>query len=208
MNRVAFKLRFGNLKLTNEVKDIIVSVGALTIAFSIWVFRSSRVEINIETVSIVIATSILSVTTAFLLHELAHRYVARRFGGYAFFKMWPLGVLLAIVTSFLGFIFAAPGAVNIGGIYRNDHIGKTALAGPATNLILGIVLYLTSFLFSSVSVAAFMLGFAGSINLFLALFNMIPIPPLDGSKIWKWDFHIFVLVFAVALLLNVLDHFI
>lgn len=208
MNKVASKLGLGNLRFTEEVKDIIVSVGTLTIAFSIWFFRSARIEINVLTISLVIATSILSVTTAFLLHELAHRYTARRYGGYAFFKMWPLGVLLAIITSFLGFIFAAPGAVNIGGIYRNDHIGKTALAGPLTNLALGIPLYFTSLLFSPGSIMEFILGFAGSTNLFLALFNLIPIPPLDGSKIWKWDFHIFVLIFAVTLLLNVIDHFI
>lgn len=189
------------------MKDILVSVAVLTAAFSIVLYLHGGLSLFRLNLAFTIGTSLLLVTTAFLLHELAHRYVARSYGGVAFFKMWPFGILLAIMTSFLGLIFAAPGAVNIGGIYRNDQIGKTALAGPFTNIILGTGFYVSSFLLVPWPLAEIMVGYVGIINLWFGLFNLIPIPPLDGSKILRWDFRMYIVVVAVALALNVFDGF-
>lgn len=202
--RVDFKLRFDVNNLSEEVKDILVSVTVLTVAFSIVLYLHGIALFHSNPL-LTVGTSLLLVTTAFLLHELAHRYVAKSYGGIAFFKMWPFGIVLALMTSFFGLIFAAPGAVNIGGIYRQDQIGKTALAGPLTNIILGTIFYLGSFLLAPWYVLEIMIGYVGIINLWFGLFNLIPIPPLDGSKIMKWDFRVFVVVAAVALALNVYD---
>lgn len=64
---------------------------------------------------------------------------------------------------------------------------KVALAGPASNLAIAIVLglilrfaYLKDGLFP---IEAQLISFVVSINIVLALFNLIPVPPLDGSKI-------------------------
>ena len=192
--------------ISEELKDILVSVVALTAAFSILLYLHGNPPFNVDPL-VTVGTSLLLVTTAFLLHELSHRYVARSYGGTAFFKVWPFGILLAIMTSFLGIIFAAPGAVNISGVYREDQIGKTALAGPATNIIIGTAFYVAAFLMTPYTLLWVVIGYVGVINLWFGLFNLIPIPPLDGSKIMRWDFRLYIVVVAIALVMNVFDGF-
>lgn len=195
--------------LTAELKDIIISVAALTFAFT-YLNINFQAGVFGGNLLIILGASLGSVITAFLFHELAHRYVARRFGGIAFFKMWPPGVFLVIITAFLGFIFAAPGAVNIGGIFRKDQIGKTALAGPGTNLAIGIVFYLASLISSAalgIQLISQITAWVAGLNLWFALFNMIPIAPFDGQKIYTWNFRIYITVALVALAMNIIDGF-
>ncbi|CAC11702.1 conserved hypothetical membrane protein [Thermoplasma acidophilum] len=184
--------------VSNEEKDIAVSVIALTAAFAIANrFRSPYGPFFILAVSFLVAV------TAFLMHELAHRYVARSYGGIAYFKMWPLGLLLALITSLLGFIFAAPGAVNIGGIYRRDQIGKTSLAGPAMNIFLGILFYAIS-LFTLIPVAIAIFRYVAEMNFWFGFFNLLPIPPLDGYKVFSWDLYVYIVSVVIALVFVVL----
>jgi Zn-dependent protease len=145
--------------------------------------------------------------TAFLLHELSHRYVARSYGGIAYFRMWPFGIVLALLTSLIGFIFAAPGAVNISGIYGRGQMGKTALAGPMTNLVLGIVFLGIFFASQPGSLMEQVFYFAAVINLWFSLFNMIPFPPLDGSKVISWNIGYYAIFVAVSLVINVYAFF-
>lgn len=193
--------------LTAEVKDIIVAVVVLTGAFTLLLSRYDSADFG-GSIGIIALSSFLIVITAFLLHELAHRFVARRFGGIAFFKMWVPGIILILVTSLLGIIFAAPGAVNIGGLFRKDQIGKTAFAGPGTNLGIGIALYIALFfvpLHGTYLVAGAIIYWMAAFNLWFALFNLIPIPPFDGEKIFRWDLHVYLIMVAVALVMNFLN---
>lgn len=193
--------------LTAEMKDILAAVAALTFAFTLVTFRSFGVAFGGSILTIALV-SFISVVTAFLLHELAHRFVARRFGGIAFFKLWIPGILLVLVTSFLGFLVAAPGAVNIGGVFRRDQIGKTALAGPGTNLAIGSVFYAAFFFIPAGSISPSVhvaLLWMSAINLWFGLFNLIPLPPLDGEKIFKWNLELYITVVVAALALNLLN---
>ncbi len=183
---------------SNEKKDILVAVFALTAAFAIALRFSSPYG-----GLFVIALAFLVSVTAFLFHELAHRYVARSYGGIAYFKMWPFGILLALLTSVFGFIFAAPGAVNIGGIYRKDEIGKTALAGPATNIGVGLILYISGILVP-VGIVSAILIYTATMNFWFGFFNLLPIPPLDGYKVFTWDIYVFLVSIIIALLFVVL----
>ncbi len=134
----------------------------------------------------VVAISLATVGSGFVLHELSHKFVAQRYGYWAEFRMWPLGLVLAIVTGLIGFIFAAPGATYISGasITKNEN-GKISLAGPLTNVAVAMA-FLPIFLLSD-SLFTFFLGFEGMyINIFLALFNLLPIMPLDGAKVFGW----------------------
>ncbi|KAA8923457.1 site-2 protease family protein [Thermoplasma sp.] len=184
--------------ISNEEKDIAVSVIALTAAFAI----ANRFASPYGPFFI-LAVSFLVAVTAFLMHELSHRYVARSYGGIAYFKMWPAGLFLALVTSIFGFIFAAPGAVNIGGIYRKDQIGKTALAGPAMNIFLGILFYGIAF-FTLIPVAAAIFRYVAEMNFWFGFFNLLPIPPLDGYKVFTWDLYVYIVSIAIALVFVVL----
>ncbi|MCL4451023.1 MAG: metalloprotease [Candidatus Thermoplasmatota archaeon] len=186
-----------------ELKDILAAVLILTAAFTIIYYRDivfPRTELGYL---ILFGLALLTVLTAFLMHEMAHRFVARRLGGFGRFRIWFLGALLALVTSILGILFAAPGAVYVSGIYSAEANGKVSLAGPGTNMILAGIFYLIYLILSPVTSLAFLLGFVGALNSWYAIFNMIPFPPLDGYKVLVWDKRIYLIAIAVAVLLNI-----
>ncbi|MBN1941541.1 MAG: hypothetical protein JW772_05160, partial [Candidatus Diapherotrites archaeon] len=128
------------------------------------------------------------VGTGFIFHELAHRQVARHFGAHAEYRAWNFGLIFALISALLfSFIFAAPGAVYI----QSDNIdrrqnGLISVAGPATNIVVALgFLALALFFASGFGNVLGMLGFR--INMFLALFNLIPFGPLDGKKVFAWN---------------------
>lgn len=169
---------------SGEITDIIVSVLALAFAFSIS---------NLASFPIVLVT----VGVGFVAHELAHRFVANHYGAKAAFRAWPDGLLLMLAMAAISrgqLLFAAPGAVYIYSSYlgRKEN-GIISIAGAVTNFILAIL-----FLFVGIAIglrgtsraldlAGSFISFGTITNLYLALFNMIPIPPLDGSKVIRWS---------------------
>ncbi len=67
--------------------------------------------------------------------------------------------------------------------FRNYDRGMltVGIAGPASNIVIGTLFALLSRFFSGVTAQIFLIG--SVINFILAFFNLIPIPPLDGSRI-------------------------
>jgi Zn-dependent protease len=181
--------------------DLLLSWVVLVIGFSI-VMGGRRVP-SID----LIVISALGVGTGFLLHELAHKFIAQRYGYWAEYRANRSGLLLIIIVSLMGFILAAPGAVMIHKA-SNPYPQSTAyslreevyvdrrkvqkellwisLAGPMTNIILAALFYgllASGIMASKVSMNA--IYFAFFINLYLAAFNLIPFGPLDGRKIFE-----------------------
>ncbi|MGC8644840.1 MAG: site-2 protease family protein [Thermoplasmata archaeon] len=180
-----------------EIVDILISVVTLSVALF---FIISRSQFRIPLLD-AFGISFLMTITAFLLHEMSHKFTAIHYGAWSEFRMWPLGLLLTIVTGLLGFLFALPGAVYFAS-YRNPiREGKIAVAGPSTNLVIGVAL-LPVLLFVHLSyilfVAVFYLTY---INIWLAFFNLIPIPPLDGSKVFAWNKRTWGVTFGIAAVL-------
>ncbi|WP_337860085.1 peptidase [Ferroplasma sp.] len=191
----------------NESNDIIIAVIVLTIAFTLMINGGLRIVSPTRfELDLLIGFSVT--VTAFLMHEMAHRTVARKLGAVAFFKLWPAGILLALVTSIFGFIFAAPGAVQFAGLYDKESEGKIALAGPGTNIFIGIVAFLAYTFLNVGFIASTILFWVALLNLWFALFNLIPFPPLDGSKVFYWNSKIFAVVFILTIILNIIDGFI
>ena len=194
-----------------EINDIVISAIALAVAFAI-AFNGGIVNIFSFSFDLVVI-AFVAVSISFILHELAHRFLARHYGFYAEYKMWPQGLGLALLFSLFGFVFAAPGAVmihpkaDLWGTSRTltqKKIGLIALVGPLTNVALAAV-FLAAFFFVSQSVV---FAFAISINIWLALFNMIPVWNLDGAKVLWWDKKIYGVVVAIALMFLFLQNFI
>lgn len=141
----------------------------------------------------------LTVGIAFLFHEISHKIVAQRYGCWAEFRKFDLGLILAVLMSFFGFVFAAPGAVFILGLVTEKENGKIALAGPFANLILALFFLFLNFFLHNISLILKAIIFQGfSINSWLAFFNLLPIPPLDGSKIINWSFPIWLSFIIIA----------
>ncbi len=134
------------------------------------------------------------------IHEYAHALIATKLGDQTprlsgrltLNPMAHISPLGAVMIFLCGFGYAKPVSVNP----RNFKDAKkgmalTAIAGPISNLIMGFIFIFIAALFSNLinteSVLSFaifyFLFFAGSINVNLAVFNLLPIPPLDGSRI-------------------------
>lgn len=169
-----------------ELFNIGVSLFIIALAFSLrYLFFSKAAFLNVFSIVLI------GVGSGFVLHELAHKFVAVRFGAFARYQAWGFGLGLALLMALVtrgAFVFAAPGAVYIYSPYiTRRQNGLISIAGPLTNLLLGFA-FLAFGILSPRDSYAELLGFsAASVNFFLGFFNMLPIPPLDGSKVLAWS---------------------
>jgi Zn-dependent protease len=165
-----------------ELKHLALAWIGISIAFGIVIAESTTFRGLL--ISIVLAA--VTVGIGFLLHELSHKYVAQRYNCLAEFRAnFPM-ILLAIGMSFLGVVFAAPGAVMIFGRITKRQHGIVALSGPLMNVLLALAFIPLYILVpSGIFHTAGLYGLR--INAFLALFNMIPLWMFDGHTIYKWS---------------------
>jgi Zn-dependent protease len=93
----------------------------------------------------------------------------------------PIGAIMMVIFRFG---WSKPVPVNYWNFEkRRQGMALTALAGPVSNLILAAFSGLLYQLLGSYSLIAFFLYVFATINISLAVFNVLPIPPLDGHKI-------------------------
>ena len=136
--------------------------------------------------------AVMATAPAIIFHELAHKFVALGFGLDAVFMAFyrnsftlMLGIFAVIskLTGF-GFVLVVPGFVSISGPGTHLQLALTALAGPFVNLVLWIG---ASYLLKTKHYKKkhfLLLSLTSRINMFLFIFNMLPIPGFDGSKVF------------------------
>ncbi|MGC9605315.1 MAG: site-2 protease family protein [Minisyncoccia bacterium] len=155
-----------------------------------------------------IILSIVILIFSVILHEVSHGYMAEALGDPTarlsgrlslnpLKHIDPIGsIIVPLVTSLMGFTFgwAKPVPYNPYNL-KNRRIGEPliAIAGPASNLaialVFGTILRFISYgitdAASAVAIAPFItiISYIVVINIVLAVFNLIPLPPLDGSKL-------------------------
>jgi len=145
----------------------------------------------------------------FILHEAAHRGVARRYGLHAEFIAYTPGLIITFLTGFIpGIVILTPGYVKITApayTYYSITDPTRALyhataAGPLTNIAIALGSLLLAMLLGGYA-GAYLTGIA-YINAYIAFFNLLPIPPLDGSKIIRYSIQgwAILMVASVALL--------
>jgi len=121
-----------------------------------------------------------------VFHELGHKFVALVFGLGAVFKVWFPGLGIAVFLKLIHspFLIIAPGYVLISGDASPIQSILIAVAGPLINLVLWVVATLILSRARSLSRRqATFLYLTKRINMLLFVFNMLPIPPLDGSRV-------------------------
>jgi len=185
-----------------EITHILTSMAVLTIAFSFALTKNNLIYgFNFGSLVFFIPTAFLGVLTAFFFHELAHKLMAQKYGLWSEFRMYPRGLLLALVLAVLTpFVFAAPGAVMFMGKTKNFEMGKIAAAGPLANIIIATITFpLYLFVFYETATIGQTIGFICLINAFLATFNLLPFGPLDGVKVVRWNATVWAALFIIAI---------
>ena len=150
-------------------------------------------------VVVYIVSSLIVIFLTLPIHEFSHGFVATKLGDttpkyQGRLTLNPLAhidYLGALCILIFGFGWAKPVSVNMRN-FKNPKLGMaiTAIAGPMSNIIVAfITIILKDFisLFLSSNTIGYYLCllciFIAQINVYLAVFNLIPIPPLDGSRI-------------------------
>src|SRR3989344_7590074 len=139
-------VKIGSIRTSRtEIVDILKAWLALSLAFAFIYSGASVLDgdlnriFSLNFVSL-FAISMFTAGLGFLLHELSHKLVAQHFGCAAEFRAWDQFLYLAVgLAVFIGFIFAAPGAVMISGMITRKENGLISAAGPATNYVLAMI---------------------------------------------------------------------
>ena len=130
--------------------------------------------------------AILVAAPAIIFHEMGHKFVALGFGLEAHFQAAWLFLGLALIMKLMnfGFIFIVPAYVSIFGRATPLESSLIAFSGPAVNLALWLfaMLSVKKNFFPKKYDTALLL--TSKINMFLFIFNMLPIPGFDGNKVF------------------------
>ena len=197
-----------------EEFDLFAAWIAISIAFT-FIFIApggilSGARVDPFTALLLFGISLVTVGIGFILHEMAHKFTAIRYGFWAEFRKNNVMLLIAILlAAFVGFVFAAPGATVIytnpaeGRSISREQNGIISVAGPLVNLVLCIPfagLYLIGGGLVHAATLLTTVGLIGiQVNAMIATFNMLPVSILDGRKVAQWNIGAFLIIFVVAI---------
>ncbi|MFH1133823.1 MAG: hypothetical protein V1735_04980 [Nanoarchaeota archaeon] len=181
--RVRRYIRFSR----QEITDILLSLLVIAFAFG---FDDHKETFEVSAWLGNFLTVLLIVAISFIAHQLIQKFVAIFAGYRSEFKAWGWGIILCLALTFVtkgNWIFVAAGGVFVYhlpfqriGMFRYGlstyYSGLVAVSGPLINLVLAIVFKL---LFLGTQDPYLLLGM--KVNLWMAFYSILPIPPLDGG---------------------------
>ncbi len=184
-----------NLTGFHEVQDIVIAdvvlIIAMTLTLSGGIFAASGGASKFaSSFLLLLPITTVGVSLSFILHELMHRFVANKYGAIAGFQTSYVGLMITLVTGAFGFLLGIPGATMIyAHNFTKRENGIVSIAGPLTNFVVFAAALILSFVVAPAtgSYLGEALYFIIFISILLAFFNMLPLYPLDGSKVLAWS---------------------
>lgn len=175
-----------------EIRDVLITVLVIGFIFSFkdWGAETFDLIVGLQN----FLNAVLIVGAAFFVHEGAHKLIAIGKGYDSRFKSWFYGLLFSLAVAIISngdWILLAPGAVTIAvrHLHRVGHyrygpnykdIALISYAGPVSHIFLALIF--KALLPLGLNPA--LVQKAIIINIWLAIFNILPIPPFDGSKVF------------------------
>jgi Zn-dependent protease len=186
-----------------ELVQLSIAFVVLTVDFALILGYSSLVYRGLGYSALtveVLVVSALAALTAFVAHEMAHKVAAQRLGAWAEFRYSPLMLVFSLLISFtVGFLFAAPGATVVSGMYDRAQWGRTSLAGPVSNIGFAVAFYAAAI--GAYAVGSVLMGpllLLAYFNGWFGAFNLIPFGVLDGAKVFAWSKGVWAATIVVA----------
>jgi Zn-dependent protease len=187
-----------------EEFDLFVAWIAISLAFAIIFLRDTDTgQVDPVVALLFLGISLFTVGIGFILHEMAHKFTAIKYGFWAEFRKDNMMLVVAVaLAALVGVVFAAPGATviydtNGRGISREQN-GKISVAGPIVNLVLCIP-FAALLIYGGTGNIVTMIGMIGfQVNAMIAAFNMLPVSILDGKKVFAWNKAVFVVIILAA----------
>ena len=199
-----------------EEADLFIAWIAISISFAL-IFISPGGLLNFNPTRVTAATglvyfgiSLVVVFFGIILHELAHKFTALKYGFWSEFRKSDMMLVIGVaMAALVGVVFAAPGATLVYNVRSDgkpldrEENGKISAAGPVTNLVLCIpfaALWLYGGISSGFGANIFSLvGIIGlQVNAMIAAFNMLPFGVLDGRKVLAWNPAVFIALIVAA----------
>jgi Zn-dependent protease len=222
-----------NIPTGAELKELALADIVLSVAFTLVLLGGIGTAIQFpDALLYFFPIALIAITLTFVLHEMMHKFVAQRYGAIAAFKASRIGLIITLIPSMLGFLIGLPGATIIySNRFTQEEEGIVSLAGPLTNFAVFFVFLAVGMIEYPHFLSQVLLSFTGGANLsyfqnminitlfislILAFFNMLPIYPLDGSKVLKWSkpaylatlASIFVLLILIVPIFSLIESFV
>ncbi|MGC8729848.1 MAG: site-2 protease family protein [Candidatus Micrarchaeia archaeon] len=179
-----------NISFMEELRELLLADIVLTFAFAAVIIGGVFGTGNASGMSFVyvLPMAFVAVSLTFVLHELMHKFVAERYGAIAAFRASRTGLIITLASGFFGFLIGIPGATVI---YANNFTkkenGLVSIAGPLTNFAIFGLFFVIMMFVNPKSYIGELASLTMFISIILAFFNMLPIYPLDGSKVLLWN---------------------
>ncbi len=189
-----------------EKRGLLISIVVIAFIFS---FREWGIEkFDPSTGLQNLLVTIILVAIAFLVRDVAHRTIAIWMGYRSQYKIWILGLVIGLVIAFVSngtLPFIAAGVLVIThlpvhrlGKAHHDlsmkHLGWIAMASPIANMLFAVLIKTINLGLGWPLLEKLMM-----INIWIALFDMVPVPPFNGSRTFFGSRYVYVFVLGALI---------
>jgi hypothetical protein len=182
----------------SSLELLVIAVGSVLLAASYVLAKGA--SLGLENIVLFLVSGVV----AMVAHDIAHRYLARKYNAVTEYQFWWLGSIIMFITAiFFGVVYAVPARTIINNSDKLDKKvkGIVYLAGPMVSFAFAIFFLLLSFLGGPWT----KLGLLGvSMNLLSSVYGLMPFNPMDGKKVIDWRGAVWAVAFIPVLIVYVL----